>query len=268
MINDNSQNQETDFWICDGKEKGKSHPPRMLHYGDECPDCHNVKKIKRNPNNVEIKSQSLTNNVEIKSQNISKERQNKSESQQKQLTDPFKKDTANKTIQENVSTTDDLLTNSTSTQMSNNNQNEGKVNESRRDLPIYNKEQKTLYSLTELAREKFNKFKDDPEKIESFLELCENFEVNILEVLVEVDLKNCPGIFFKYLRRENYDRNSTEYIRCFKKMLSQIQSNTKERDKIINFVRDIGKNMIGEGDKELRELAVDSLASWARQELK
>ena len=49
MINDNSQNQETDFWICDGKEKGKSHPPRMLHYGDECPICHNVKKIKRNP---------------------------------------------------------------------------------------------------------------------------------------------------------------------------------------------------------------------------
>jgi hypothetical protein len=209
-----------------------------------------------------------TNNVETKGQNALKERQNKSESQQKQLTDPFKKDTANKTIQENVSTTDDLLTNSTSTQMSNNNQNEGKVNESRRDLPIYNKEQKTLYSLTELAREKFNKFKDDPEKIESFLELCENFEVNILEVLVEVDLKNCPGIFFKYLRRENYDRNSTEYIRCFKKMLSQIQSNTKERDKIINFVRDIGKNMIGEGYKELRELAVDSLASWARQELK
>ena len=135
-------------------------------------------------------------------------------------------------------------------------------------MPIYNKEQKTLYSLTELAREKFNKFKDDPEKIESFLELCENFEVNILEVLVEVDLKNCPGVFFKYLRRENYDRKSTEYIRCFKKMLSQIQSNTKERDKIINFVRDIGKNMIGEGYKELRELAVDSLASWARQELK
>ncbi|MDE5084187.1 MAG: hypothetical protein O4859_24415, partial [Trichodesmium sp. St18_bin1] len=171
-----------------------------------------------------------TNNVETKAQNTLKERQNKSESQQKKLIDPFKKDTANKTIQENVSTTDEPLKNSTSTQMSNNNQNEGKVNESRRDLPIYNKEQKTLYSLTELAREKFNKFKDDPEKIESFLELCENFEVNILEVLVEVDLKNCPGIFFKYLRRENYDRNSTEYIRCFKKMLSQIQSNTKERD--------------------------------------
>jgi predicted nuclease with TOPRIM domain len=152
--------------------------------------------------------------------------------------------------------------------MSNNNQNEGKVNESRRDLPIYNKEQKTLHSLTELAREKFNKFKDDPEKIESFLELCENFEVNILEVLVEVDLKNCPGVFFKYLRDENYERNSTEYIRGFKKMLSQIQSNTKERDEIINFVRDIGKNMIGEGDKELRELAVDYLAFWARQELK
>ena len=49
MINDNSQNQETDFWKSDGKEKGKSHPPRMLHYGDECPICHNVKKIKRNP---------------------------------------------------------------------------------------------------------------------------------------------------------------------------------------------------------------------------
>jgi hypothetical protein len=216
----------------------------------------------------EQNSPPCTNNVENKGQKALKERQNKSESQQKKPTVPLKKDTANKTIQENVSTTDEPLKNSTSTQMSNNNQNEGKVNESRRDLPIYNKEQKTLYSLTELAREKFNKFKDDPEKIESFLELCENFEVNILEVLVEVDLKNCPGIFFKYLRRENYDRNSTEYIRCFKKMLSQIQSNTKERDKIINFVRDIGKNMIGEGDKELRELAVDYLAFWARQELK
>ena len=216
----------------------------------------------------EPNSLSLTNNVEIKSQNFSKERQNKSESQQKKTTDNLNKYTANKTIQENVSTTDEPLKNSTSTQMSNNNQNEGKVNESRRDLPIYNKEQKTLYSLTELAREKFNKFKDDPEKIESFLELCENFEVNILEVLVEVDLKNCPGVFFKYLHSKNYDRNSTEYIRCFKKMLSQIQSNTKERDKIINFVRDIGKNMIGEGYKELRELAVDYLAFWARQELK
>ncbi|MDT9338557.1 hypothetical protein VV11_003415, partial [Trichodesmium erythraeum 21-75] len=198
----------------------------------------------------EPNSLSLTNNVEIKSQNISKERQNKS------------------AIQENVSSTDDPLTNSTSTQMSNNNQNEGKVNESRRDLPLYNKEQKTLHLLTKLAREKINKFKDDPEKIEGFLELCETFEIKILEVLVEVDLKNCPGVFFKYLHSKNYDRNSTEYIRCFEKMLSQIQSNTKERDKIIDFVRDIGKNMIGEGDKELRELAVDSLAYWARQGLK
>ena len=108
----------------------------------------------------------------------------------------------------------------------------------------------------------------DGEGWPSTLRFRSNFEVNILEVLVEVDLKNCPGVFFKYLRDENYERNSTEYIRGFKKMLSQIQSNTKERDKIINFVRDIGKNMIGEGDKELRELAVDSLASWARQELK
>ena len=216
----------------------------------------------------EPNSLSLTNNVEIKSQNISKERQNKSESQQKKPRDLFNKYTANKTIQENVSTTDEPLKNSTSTQMSNNNQNEGKVNESRRDLPLYNKEQKTLHLLTQLAREKINKFKDDPEKIESFLELCETFEIKILEVLVEVDLKNCPGVFFKYLHSKNYDRNSTEYIRCFEKMLSQIQSNTKERDKIIDFVRDIGKNMIGEGDKELRELAVDSLASWARQGLK
>ena len=93
----------------------------------------------------EPNSLSLTNNVEIKSQNISKERQNKSESQQKKLRDPFKKDTANKTIQENVSTTDEPLKNSTSTQMSNNNQNEGKVNESRRDLLLYNKEQVVLY---------------------------------------------------------------------------------------------------------------------------
>ena len=49
MINDNSQNQETNFWICNGEEKNLPHPPRMLHYGDECPICHNVKKIKRNP---------------------------------------------------------------------------------------------------------------------------------------------------------------------------------------------------------------------------
>ncbi|ABG51155.1 hypothetical protein Tery_1900 [Trichodesmium erythraeum IMS101] len=49
MINDNSQNQETNFWICNGEEKNLPHPPQMLHYGDECPICHNVKKIKRNP---------------------------------------------------------------------------------------------------------------------------------------------------------------------------------------------------------------------------
>ena len=47
MINDNSRNQETNFWICNGEEKNLPHPPQMV-YGDECPVCNNVKKIKRN----------------------------------------------------------------------------------------------------------------------------------------------------------------------------------------------------------------------------
>ena len=59
MINDNRQNQETNFWTCKGEEKNRPHPPRMLHYGDECPVCHNVKKIKPkltppNPDTINI----------------------------------------------------------------------------------------------------------------------------------------------------------------------------------------------------------------------
>ena len=58
MINDNSQNQETNFWICNGEEKSRPHPPQMV-YGDECPVCHNVKKIKPkltppNPDTINI----------------------------------------------------------------------------------------------------------------------------------------------------------------------------------------------------------------------
>ena len=58
MINDNRQNQETNFWICNGEEKSRPHPPQMV-YGDECPVCHNVKKIKPkltppNPDTINI----------------------------------------------------------------------------------------------------------------------------------------------------------------------------------------------------------------------
>lgn len=76
-----------------------------------------------------------------------------------------------------------------------------------------------MYLLIKFVREKINKFKDDFEKIEGFFEFCEIFEIKILEVLVEVDLKNCFGVFFKYLYSKNYDRNSIEYICCFEKML-------------------------------------------------
>ena len=49
MINDNRQNQETNFWTCDGKEKNRPHPPQMV-YGDECPVCHNIKRNPPPPN--------------------------------------------------------------------------------------------------------------------------------------------------------------------------------------------------------------------------
>ncbi len=215
----------------------------------------------------------LTSNVENKGKNTVKERENKSESQPKKGTDPFK-DIANKTPQQNVSTTDYVPTNLASTQMSNKNQNKSQVNESRRELPIYNdEEQETQNSLTKLARQKVNLFKDYPETIESFLQICENFEANILQVLVEVNFKNCPvGLYLNYLRRNNIDKSSQEYFRCLEK-LSLIQSNTTEQQQITDFmggeITDIIKDSnIPELEKQRIKLAVDLIVSQKRQELK
>lgn len=50
MTNNNNQNQQTDYWICTGEEKKQPHPPqKRLKYGEKCPLCHYVKKIKRDP---------------------------------------------------------------------------------------------------------------------------------------------------------------------------------------------------------------------------
>jgi hypothetical protein len=191
----------------------------------------------------------LTNNVENKDKNTVKEGQEKSESQRKKRQDPFQ-------------TGDLTVKKLPSSERSNQNQSKGKVNEFARELPIYNeKEEETQKSLTDLARQKVNKFKNCPETIESFLPLCDNFKVNTLPVLVEVNLKNCPvGLYLNYLRRNNIDKSSPEYFRCLEQ-LSQAQSNTKEQQQIIDFmsgeITDIVKDSnIPESGKKFINLAL------------
>lgn len=201
------------------------------------------------------------NYVENKVQNTVEEIPEKSESQHKIKVEHFKENVKVSSVKKSVA------------EVSNKNLNKGKVNHSR-DFPIYNeKEQEMQKSLTDIARQKVNLFKDYPEKIESFLQLCENFQVNILPVLVEVGLKNCPvGFCLNYLRRSNIDKSSTEYLRCLEQ-LSQAQNNTIEQQQIIDFMSSEITNIIKDSnipdlEKQRINLAVNAIVSKTRPESK